>query len=65
MYVIVNYDRPASMFAASRSHTEATGQSYTGLLQKAKLFMTREAAMKEKCGNEIILPIREIMESHQ
>lgn len=65
MFVIVNPDRPASMFAASSSHIEATGQSYTGLLQKAKLFTQRSHAEKEKCDNELILSVREVMESHQ
>jgi len=44
---------------------QTDGQSYTGMLQNARLFETQEKAMRDKCGNEIVLSVREIMEARQ
>jgi hypothetical protein len=35
--------------------------SYTKLLQEARQFPTRDAAQKECCGNETVLPVSEIL----
>lgn len=35
--------------------------SYTKFLQHARYFLTREAALKEKCGNETIVHLEALM----
>lgn len=35
--------------------------SYTGLLQKARQFSTRESAEAEKCDNELVVPVSDIL----
>ncbi len=62
MFVIVNpkpYDsRPAGSWYVSRSGSAA---SYTSRLQHARLFSTRDEALREMCSNEYILSIEEAL----
>lgn len=43
----------------------ATGQSYATALEKARVFTSREAAERfGLCGNEVIVPLSEILYVH-
>lgn len=35
--------------------------SYTRNIEAVKIFTTREAAEKERCGNEVIVPLEDLM----
>lgn len=49
MYVIKKGD----LYAAP----PGDAHSYTTLLQKARIFRTKEDAKKEQCGNEYVVPL--------
>ena len=57
-FVIRNNDNGKYVQDMRKSRDE---KSYTRFLDRAKTFPTREAALKEKCGNETILSLAEVL----
>lgn len=54
MFVIQRHD---GAFVMSNSN-----KSYTRSLTEAKTFLKRESAEKERCGNETIVPVEQLLE---
>ncbi len=59
------------MYILQRNHDGAfvssadinpTGGSYTRVLQYAKVYRTREAALRDACGNESVRAVSDIMQ---
>lgn len=55
MFVIWNNDKEAFVAWPGAQH------SFTGLLQRARLFATREQAERDACGNETVMPLGGIL----
>jgi len=57
-FVIWNLDQRKYVQDSRKAKDES---AFTKFLERAKVFSTREAALKDKCGNETIRSIAEIM----
>jgi hypothetical protein len=45
----------------ARSEATATGSSYTKRLEDARVFPTRESAEHDRCGNETVRAVVEVL----
>lgn len=56
MYVIERIDGGGGYVTPAGSE-----RSYTRVLEKARMFATRESAQTEKCGNEVVVNVWDLL----